>query len=120
MTNPPFCTPTGYLSIHLIGLSTGTILLPPSPSFLRRLQHEMGKHPRTARVVNAPGSDSESDDDIANRRPVRSGYRRENDKTATELCSWAVVWWVALGVVLATDIGGGISRRVVSATAPPF
>jgi glucosaminylphosphatidylinositol acyltransferase len=28
----------GYLAIHLIGLSTGAIILPPSPSYLRRPQ----------------------------------------------------------------------------------
>jgi glucosaminylphosphatidylinositol acyltransferase len=64
-------------------------------------------------VVNEPNSDSESDDDTPSRRRPRIRFRRENDKTATELCSYAVVWWVVLGIALAVNLGGGVSRRVV-------
>ncbi|KAI0089613.1 GWT1-domain-containing protein [Irpex rosettiformis] len=105
---------TGYFSIHLIGLSTGTILLPPSPGFFRKLQHELQNHRGPASVVNEPNSDSESDNDTPSRRRPRIRFRRENDKTATELCSYAVVWWVVLGTTLAMNIGGGVSRRVVN------
>ncbi|KAI0342237.1 hypothetical protein BDW22DRAFT_1407441 [Trametopsis cervina] len=105
---------TGYLSIHFIGLSMGTILLPPSPSFFRRLQQELQNGRGAASVVNEPNSDSESDDDTPSRRRPRIRFRRENDKTATELCSYAVVWWVTLGIALFTGVGGGISRRVVN------
>lgn len=74
----------------------------------------MQANSRSASVVNEPNSDSESDDNTPSRRPVRVRFRRENDKTATELCSYAVVWWAALGIAVATGLGGGISRRVVS------
>ena len=89
-------------------------MLPPSPGFFRRLQHELQNPRGPASVVNEPDSDSESDNDTPSRRRPRIRFRRENDKTATELCSYAVVWWVILGVALAMDIGGGVSRRVVS------
>jgi len=105
---------TGYLSIHLIGLSMGTILLPPSPSFFRRLQQELQNEHGTASVTNEPYSGSESDDDTPSRRRPRMRFRRENDKTATELCSYAVVWWVVLGTASALGLGGGISRRMVN------
>ncbi|KAI0689335.1 GWT1-domain-containing protein [Cytidiella melzeri] len=105
---------TGYFSIHLIGLSTGTIVLPPSPGFFRRLQHELQNNQGPASVVNEPNSESESDDDTPSRRRPRIRFRRENDKTATELCSYAVVWWVVLGIALAVNVGGGVSRRVVN------
>ncbi|KAI0797327.1 GWT1-domain-containing protein [Irpex lacteus] len=104
----------GYISIHLIGLSTGTIVLPPSPGFFRRLQHELQNNQGPASVVNEPNSDSESDNDTPSRRRPRIRFRRENDKTATELCSYAVVWWVVLGITLAIGVGGGVSRRVVN------
>lgn len=35
----------GYLAIHLFGLSTGMVLLPPSPSYFRR-QKEAQDEPR--------------------------------------------------------------------------
>ncbi|THH32796.1 hypothetical protein EUX98_g1386 [Antrodiella citrinella] len=38
----------------------------------------------------------------------------ENDKTAIELCSWAVVWWVLLAVERSINMSGGISRRLVN------
>ena len=40
--------------------------------------------------------------------------RRENDKTATELCSYAVLWWVLLGALRLADVGGGVSRRMAN------
>lgn len=91
-------------------------MLPPSPGFFRRLQHELQNNQGPASVVNEPNSDSESDNDTPSRRRPRIRFRRENDKTATELCSYAVVWWVVLGITLAIGVGGGVSRRVVSDT----
>jgi len=46
-----------------------------------------------------------------------SGYR-ENDRTATELASYAVLWWSALGVCSYAGIGGGVSRRMVCSLYP--
>lgn len=104
---------TGYLAIHLLGLSAGTVLLPPSPSFFRRMQHVLQNPNASLTDDHASRSGSESDDDTPGRKRARVGYRRENDKTATELCSYAVVWWVTLGAIRLLGTGGGISRRVV-------
>ena len=39
---------------------------------------------------------------------------RENDKTATELFSYAVIYWTLFGASRYFDIGGpGVSRRLV-------
>lgn len=105
---------TGYLAIHLLGLSAGTVLLPPSPSFFRRMQHVLQNPNASLTDDHASRSGSESDDDTPGRKRARVGYRRENDKTATELCSYAVVWWVTLGAIRLLGTGGGISRRVVN------
>ena len=106
---------SGYVALHLLGLSAGTVLLPSSPSYFRRMQSELRNPNLTTYRANDHRSDSESDDDTPTRRPRgRIQHRRENDKTATELFSYAVLWWVALGAVSLSGVGGGISRRVVS------
>ncbi|KAI0922579.1 hypothetical protein AcV5_009512 [Taiwanofungus camphoratus] len=109
----------GYLAIHLLGLSTGALLFPPSPSHFRRRLHQLVQsdrgHARTHRYSS--DSDSENDDSVrsrAHRQPTQIQERRENDKTAIELCSYAIVWWVLLGAVKAFGVGGGISRRLVN------
>ena len=101
----------GYLAVHLLGLSTGTLLLPPTPTyFSKRLRELTGARPRRAH-----DSDSESDDnDVPPTRAAPAPARRENDKTATYLCGYAALWWAFLGACRLADIGGGISRRVVS------
>lgn len=106
---------TGYLALHLLGLSTGTILLPSSPSYFRRMQHELRSPNPVAARVDEHRSDSESDDDTPSKRSRgRIQDRRENDKTATELFAYAVLWWAALGAVRLLGVGQGISRRVVN------
>ncbi|KAF9461756.1 GWT1-domain-containing protein [Collybia nuda] len=96
---------TGYLAIHLFGLSTGTLILPPSPKFFRRRQKAQ------ARSVKRRNSDSGED-----RRNSLSDPR-QNDKTATELCAYAVVWWCVLGLTTLFGMGGdAISRRMVNLT----
>ncbi|EPS97371.1 hypothetical protein FOMPIDRAFT_1128736 [Fomitopsis schrenkii] len=100
----------GYLAVHLLGLSTGTLLLPPTPTyFSKRLRQLSGARPRRAH-----DSDSESDDSDAGPRAAPAPARRENDKTATYLCGYAALWWAFLGASQLADIGGGISRRVVN------
>ncbi|KAI0062497.1 GWT1-domain-containing protein [Artomyces pyxidatus] len=92
---------TGYFAIHLLGLSTGTLILPPSPSFFRRRQQKAGHVKR----------ESESE---FNKTPPRS-IHRENDKTATELFSYTFIWWTLLGATRLVGIGGeGVSRRLVN------
>ncbi|KAL6304631.1 GWT1-domain-containing protein [Sparassis latifolia] len=109
---------TGYLAIYLLGISTGTVVLPPSPSYFRRRQQQLTQVHSNAGRKAKYSSDSDSDESGVDRRglprrlPVP--YMRENDKTAIELSSYAVVWWVLFAVAKAFGIGGGISRRVVN------
>ncbi|KAF7797982.1 hypothetical protein EIP86_009189 [Pleurotus ostreatoroseus] len=107
---------TGYLSIHLIGLSTGTLLLPPSPSYFRRIQATLrGSSSAPSRSdASDPTYDSSDDDTPSRRSTTRLQYIRENDKTATELFSYAAIWWIVLGIVSFLHLGGGVSRRVVN------
>lgn len=83
----------GYLAIHLLGLSAGTVVLPPTPSFFRRQQKAIARgHGHTK--PNGP---------------------RQLGKTATELCSYAILWWTLLGLSKLLKIDdGGISRRIVN------
>ncbi|KAH8103095.1 GWT1-domain-containing protein [Cristinia sonorae] len=103
---------TGYLAIHLLGMSTGTLLLPPSPSVFRHQRDELLASTSTAHRPQGPNTDV----DGRSRRGsvIMPKNKRENDKTAIELVSWAVVWWVLLGVEKAFGMGGGISRRLVN------
>jgi hypothetical protein len=91
-------TPTGYLSIHLLGLCIGTKLVPPSPNYFRRqLQQANSSHSRVRAASSPP-----------------SAFQRQDDKTATELCAYAVVWWAGFAVVRLLGLGGDVSRRMVS------
>jgi phosphatidylinositol glycan class W len=98
----------GYLSIHILGLSTGTLVLPYSPSFFRR-------HQKAISGGNKPPSP-----DLPQTR------YRQTDKTTVELISYTVVWWVLLGVVKVLQVGGewydaqggGVSRRLVRCLKP--
>lgn len=110
-------TTLGYLAIHLLGLSTGTLLLPPSPSVFRHQRDELLGSTSTS--TPRPQSAHLSPDGRSRRGSIiLSADRRENDKTAIELCSWAVVWWVLLGVERGFGLGGEVSRRLVS--EPPI
>ncbi|KAH9053158.1 GWT1-domain-containing protein [Lactarius vividus] len=91
---------TGYLAIHLLGLSTGTLVIPYSPSYFRRRQAAARKR----RNSDAPA-----------RRVSLSMPHRENDKTATELFSYAVIYWTLFGISRYFHIGGpDASRRLVN------
>ncbi|TFY51306.1 hypothetical protein EVJ58_g10637 [Rhodofomes roseus] len=109
----------GYLAVHLLGLSTGTLVLPPTPSYFRKRQREIASERSPRRRPRAHDSDSESDDSTGPQRtrptPASTvAERRENDKTAIELCSYAVLWWVLLGASKLFGIGGDVSRRLVN------
>ncbi|KAJ4482321.1 GWT1-domain-containing protein [Lentinula aciculospora] len=88
----------GYFAIHLLGLTTGLLLLPPSPSYFRRIQRSLRTH-------------SLNDRELAERYAVR-----QNDKTVTELSGYSVLWWALMGLcsLLKLDGGNGVSRRMVN------
>jgi len=91
----------GYFSIHLFGLSMGTVLLPPSPSYFRRQQQS-----------NNPRRRRNSNENVAVRS--QTVIQRENDKTAIELCSYAILWWAFLGLCLVMKVDAGVSRRLAN------
>lgn len=84
----------GYLSIHLLGLSLGTFILPPSPSYFRRIQRQL----RSGRDM-----------------PIESlSTPRQNDKIATELCAYSLMWWGGMGFIRLFEVDGrGVSRQLV-------
>ncbi|KAF9781098.1 GWT1-domain-containing protein [Thelephora terrestris] len=92
----------GYLAIHLLGLSTGTMILPPSPSYFRRQQLER-LDARSRRDSNARLT-----------APSSMGSQREDDKTATELAAYAILWWSFLGLSSFFASVAGVSRRLVN------
>lgn len=106
----------GYMAIHLLGLATGTLLIPPSPSYFRRRQQAPPFQSSSADTDT--DNDSELDDVNHKAFPKvkgQAGQQRQNDKTAIELCSYAVVWWVLMGLTrMGGGIGEGVSRRIVS------
>jgi phosphatidylinositol glycan class W len=94
----------------------GTILLPPTPSYFRRRQR--APLPRkNANVDTDTDNDSDSDDvnhKVFPKSQGKASPQRQNDKTAIELCSYAVVWWVLMGLTRVLGIGNDVSRRMVS------
>ncbi|TFK69849.1 GWT1-domain-containing protein [Pluteus cervinus] len=103
----------GYLAIHMLGLSIGTLILPPSPSFFRRRQKQSLKQKqKKRRLSDAPNdADKEIKDTF--------GVHRENDKTAIELFSYSTLWWAFLGITKLTGVGSptgsaDISRRMAN------
>ncbi|ESK91702.1 gpi-anchored wall transfer protein 1 [Moniliophthora roreri MCA 2997] len=91
---------TGYLAIHLLGLTTGTLILPPSPSYFRRIQKQL----KTGIRKDTDSSDKKLD------APRRTG------KAATELCAYAAMWWILMGITryFHLDGGDGSSRRLIN------
>jgi len=92
---------SGYLAIHVIGLLTGTILLPVSPSEFKRAKRQLQKN-----------IDGKKDEQVSS--TTKPQYR-QNDKIAIELFSYAALWWTCLGLSSLLDVrGGGVSRRLAN------
>ncbi|RDB28918.1 GPI-anchored wall transfer protein 1 [Hypsizygus marmoreus] len=91
----------GYLAVHLLGLSAGTLVLPPSPKYFSRSLKAQGRPRRSSNAAPADPRNS-------------LGAPRHNDKTAIELCSYTVVWWTLFGLSKVFGIGDGVSRRMVN------
>ena len=79
----------GYLAIHLLGLAVGTKVLPPNPSYFRRLQNTLlQSHRRKRRDSDADRRTEAADLDIT--------APRQLGKIAIELSSYAILWWSVL------------------------
>ncbi|KAF8485699.1 hypothetical protein F5888DRAFT_1904238 [Russula emetica] len=101
---------TGYLAIHLLGLSTVTFIIPHSPSYFRRQQAAVQK-----RRNSDAGARADASTNTAQHR-VSMPVHRENDKTATVLFSYAVIYWTLFGISRYLHIGGpDVSRRLTLA-----
>ncbi|KAI5121922.1 hypothetical protein M0805_000251 [Coniferiporia weirii] len=96
---------TGYLAIHLLGLSTGTVLLPPSPSDFRRQQNRLRQRLHGDSAPSSQASDG---------RQGNKKHQRQNSKTIIELFSYATLWWICLGLCYLANIGGRVSRRLAN------
>lgn len=84
----------GYVSIHILGLSLGTVMLPPSPSFFRKQQQQL---------LDGPSSHRPS--------KLDPSAPRQNAKIVIELLSYSVVWWMLLAFV---RLGLEVSRRMAN------
>ena len=119
---------TGYLSIHLLGLAIGLLILPPTPSWFRRMILRVASDVRKAKAKKSSTVSSISDSDMFYEiSPVSSS--RHTGKTAFELCAYALLWSILSGVVgvakigldptgkeaLGYGFGKGASRRMVRA-----
>ncbi|TFK28338.1 hypothetical protein FA15DRAFT_612475 [Coprinopsis marcescibilis] len=99
---------TGYFAVYLLGLSAGTIVLPPSPNHFSRKQEALAKQ------SSKHGMHTPYDAELDLSAP------RKLDKTATELASYAIIWWVLLGFTKLFKVDGtwgsegGMSRRIVN------
>ncbi|KAI6128862.1 GWT1-domain-containing protein [Pisolithus croceorrhizus] len=80
----------GYFSIHIMGLSVGTIILPPRPSFFRK-------------QIVLPDDDRSTSLDLV--------APRQTTKTVAELFSYAFVWW---GLFAFVRLKLDVSRRMVN------
>ncbi|KAF8465850.1 GWT1-domain-containing protein [Russula ochroleuca] len=99
----------GYFAIHLLGLSTGTFIIPHSPSYFRRQQAAVQGRRNSDAGVRARSSTNTTQHRVS--MPVH----RENDKTATVLFSYAVIYWTLFGICRYLHIGGpDVSRRLVN------
>ncbi|KAI0292219.1 GWT1-domain-containing protein [Multifurca ochricompacta] len=88
---------TGYLAIHLLGLSIGTLILPHSPSYFRRQQ---------AAARRWHNGDEYAFTNLDTKQALSVHTHRENDRTATELFSYAVIYWMLFGISRYLHIGG--------------
>ncbi|KAI6041480.1 GWT1-domain-containing protein [Pisolithus marmoratus] len=78
----------GYFSIHIIGLSVGTIVLPPRPSFFRKHKALLNGGRSTRLDLIAP---------------------RQTAKVVAELFSCALVWWSSFAFArLKLDVSRGM------------
>ena len=78
----------GYLAIQLLGLSVGTIIISPFPSFFRRRQKMLINKRRNSDPAAAGGNNANLDITAP----------RQTERTAAELCSFDIIWWSFLNL----------------------
>ena len=79
----------GYLAIQLLGLSVGTIIISPFPSFFHRRQKMLINKRRNSDPAATGGNNANLDITAP----------RQTERTATELCSFAIIiWWSFLNL----------------------
>ncbi|KAJ4473893.1 GWT1-domain-containing protein [Lentinula aciculospora] len=105
---------TGYLAIHLLGLSVGTLIFPPSPSDFRREQSRLRSQLRGTATTSASSSESNQVNAGQATTTATAPPKRQDDKTIIELFSYGFLWWTCLGLCYLTDVGGGVSRRLAN------
>ena len=109
---------SGYLAIQLLGLSIGTLVLPPTPSFYSRRQAAYFKNLNTKKK-GGPGVPPKRRNSDPKDKSFEISAPRQTAKTATELCAYAILWWALLGVGRMLKVDGwgtgegGVSRRMV-------
>jgi phosphatidylinositol glycan class W len=105
----------GYLAIHLLGLSIGLLILPPTPSHFRRSSTKKLK-------ADAASSSDEDEayakdawiDDSKVSSDKRKVMKRDDGKTAIELCSYGVLYAVLFIATRLITPEDDVSRRLVS------
>jgi len=109
---------SGYLAIQLLGLSIGTLVLPPTPSFYSRRQAAYSKN-LNSNKEGGPGVPQKRRNSDPKDKNFDVSAPRQTAKTATELCAYAILWWALLGGVRMLKVDewgtgeGGVSRRMV-------
>ena len=109
---------SGYLAIQLLGLSIGTLVLPPTPSFYSRRQAAYSKN-LNINKKGGPGVPPKRRNSDPKDKSFEISAPRQTAKTATELCAYAILWWALLGVGRMLKVDGwgtgegGVSRRMV-------
>ncbi|KAH8827140.1 GWT1-domain-containing protein, partial [Flagelloscypha sp. PMI_526] len=96
----------GYVAIDLLGLLTGTIILPPVPDQFQKQLKAVLKSRLTKR--------SRKDSNEGRERHVVSPNYRENDRTFVKLASYSAIWWFLFGLCYFVELGGGVSRQLTN------
>ena len=78
----------GYLAIQLLGLSVGTIIISPFPSFFSIVDRKCSSISEEI-VIQQP---------LAVITPIWISQHPDRQKKATELCSFAIIWWSFLNL----------------------
>jgi glucosaminylphosphatidylinositol acyltransferase len=82
----------------MLGLSLGTKILAPTPSFFRRIQKQLKQ---------VQQKDSRDKDVMAS-----LSKPRQYDKIVTDLLAYSFLWWIVMYAVMWFQ--EGVSRRMVS------